>query len=120
MSCPYSDEELDYWDGVCNPMGDACYECGEWHRETCCEGYLICTHPLSTHRNFPGSDDCLSPSEYCWGFRPSVPVESLADLVGCVISSPDEYQGWSRDGDKLKVYFKSRRILEIHMRGIRK
>ena len=26
-SCPYSDEELDYWDGVSNPMGDACNDC---------------------------------------------------------------------------------------------
>ncbi len=30
MSCPYSDKELDYWDGVCNPMGEACYTCEEY------------------------------------------------------------------------------------------
>lgn len=33
MSCPYSSEELDLWDGVCNPMGDACDECGEFECE---------------------------------------------------------------------------------------
>ena len=33
MGCPYSSEELDYWDGVYNPMGDACNECGEWECE---------------------------------------------------------------------------------------
>lgn len=33
MSCPYSDEQLDYWDGVSNPMGKACYECEEWDCE---------------------------------------------------------------------------------------
>ena len=33
MSCPYSSEELDYWDGVNNPMGKACYECEEWECE---------------------------------------------------------------------------------------
>ena len=26
-SCPYSDIELQYWDGVANPMGDACDDC---------------------------------------------------------------------------------------------
>ena len=29
MGCPYSSEVLDYWDGVCNPMGEACYSCEE-------------------------------------------------------------------------------------------
>lgn len=33
MSCPYSDEELAYWEGVCNPIGDACYSCEEWECE---------------------------------------------------------------------------------------
>lgn len=27
MGCPYSEEELQKWDSVCNPMGDACYTC---------------------------------------------------------------------------------------------
>lgn len=46
MSCPYSDEELDYWDGVCNPMGDACYECGEWE----------CEHYAGEHGTFSPED----------------------------------------------------------------
>jgi len=33
MSCPYSDAELDYWDGVANPMGGACYSCQEYECE---------------------------------------------------------------------------------------
>jgi hypothetical protein len=32
-SCPYTPEELDRWDGVNNPMGDACKECGEFECE---------------------------------------------------------------------------------------
>lgn len=35
MSCPYSDEELQEWDGVANPMGQACREC----YECTCEHY---------------------------------------------------------------------------------
>ena len=33
MSCPYSDEELEYWDSVSNPMGDECYTCEDWDCE---------------------------------------------------------------------------------------
>ena len=33
MSCPYSDEKLEYWDGVSNPMGQACYSCEDWECE---------------------------------------------------------------------------------------
>jgi hypothetical protein len=33
MSCPYSDEELQKWDSVTNPMGDACYTCQDCHCE---------------------------------------------------------------------------------------
>ncbi len=35
-SCPYSSDELDYWDGVANPMGSACNECGEFECEHNC------------------------------------------------------------------------------------
>jgi hypothetical protein len=31
--CPYSDEELEYWNGVCNPMGDACNGCQDYECE---------------------------------------------------------------------------------------
>jgi len=30
MSCPYSEEDLDYWDGVANPMGEACNDCQDY------------------------------------------------------------------------------------------
>jgi hypothetical protein len=33
MSCPYSDEELQEWDGVTNPMGAPCYSCEDWDCE---------------------------------------------------------------------------------------
>ena len=29
MSCPYSDDELQKWDSVANPMGEPCYHCDE-------------------------------------------------------------------------------------------
>ena len=33
MMCPYSDEELEFWDSVNNPMGNACFKCDEWNCE---------------------------------------------------------------------------------------
>lgn len=35
MGCPYSEESLQEFDGVSNPMGDACYDCSD----TDCEHY---------------------------------------------------------------------------------
>jgi len=29
MKCPYPDELLEEWDGVCNPMGIECNDCEE-------------------------------------------------------------------------------------------
>ena len=48
--CPYSEYELQEWDSVCNPMGEACYECDEcecehWagdHSEGCPHGNWSC------------------------------------------------------------------------------
>ncbi len=33
MSCPYSEQDLELWDGVYNPMGDACDECENYECE---------------------------------------------------------------------------------------
>lgn len=33
MSCPYSDDDLEMFDGVSNPMGSACYECADFDCE---------------------------------------------------------------------------------------
>jgi hypothetical protein len=33
MNCPYSDEELEYWDSVTNPMGKECESCDDFECE---------------------------------------------------------------------------------------
>lgn len=33
MSCPYSQAELEKWDGASNPMGDDCYTCTDFECE---------------------------------------------------------------------------------------
>jgi len=30
MTCSYTDEELEIWDGVSNPMGQPCYRCDDY------------------------------------------------------------------------------------------
>ena len=52
MSCPYSDIELAYWDGVCNPMGDACNSCEEHD----------CEHNLNGPDEFGPFDAYFEPS----------------------------------------------------------
>lgn len=41
MGCSYSSEELDYWDGCTNPMGEDCDDCGEWECEHNQHGMFI-------------------------------------------------------------------------------
>lgn len=57
MSCPYSEEQLAYWNSVCNPMGPACYECDE------CE----CAHWAADHSEYCPhlNPDCID-SYYRW------------------------------------------------------
>ena len=47
MGCPYSSEELDYWDGVSNPMGDSCTDCEEYN----------CEHNPNPDPFMPGPED---------------------------------------------------------------
>ncbi len=52
MSCPYSDEELQKWDSVCNPMGPACRDCDECECEHWASSCSDCEHMGSR-------DNCL-------------------------------------------------------------
>ena len=51
MSCPYSEWELQEWDSVCNPMGDACYDCHNCY----------CEHWAGDHSEYcpQGNSDCI-------------------------------------------------------------
>ena len=33
MGCPYNKTLVEYWDEVCNPLGDACYHCDDYDCE---------------------------------------------------------------------------------------
>ena len=53
-SCPYSEEELAIWDGVTNPMGDACYVCDECE----CEHWAGSCKDCKQYEKWP---DCGGP-----------------------------------------------------------
>jgi len=62
-----------------------------WERDGCCEGYPMCEHPLWRVSENIGEDIC--PGDDCWGFYPSHPVQTCADIVGAIISQ--DYQDWA-------------------------
>ena len=49
MSSQYSDTELEYWDGVANPMGKPCYSCMDFD----------CEHNANDEMN----PECCGPEE---------------------------------------------------------
>ena len=59
MGCPYSDEELEKWDSVCNPMGPACSECND------CE----CDHWAGTCEGCQ-RDFCVDPGRFAFEDAP--------------------------------------------------
>ncbi len=52
MGCRYTDEQLQEWDGVANPMGEACRNCREC---TCSHWDGDCPCDLE------GTEDCMDP-----------------------------------------------------------
>lgn len=63
MSCPYSDQELAFWDSVCNPIGDACYSCDDCQCEhwsgSCpedCDGYKCEGEGLKFQEHYVGEE----------------------------------------------------------------
>ena len=52
MSCSYPEELLEIWDGVCNPIGDFCYNCDD----------CFCKHWSGDHSDFcpNGNPDCYA------------------------------------------------------------
>ena len=64
--CPYSEEELQEWDSVANPIGDACFTCDECdceHWSGSCEGctryekWAECGGPSANEPEDPYAED---------------------------------------------------------------
>lgn len=61
--------------------GNSCGSCGECYYE--------CGHPLDDKMDFM-DDGGPTPGDDCWGFRPSMKVSDIADIVGIVLEN-----GWT-------------------------
>ncbi len=48
-ACPYSDEELEKWDGVTHPMGNACNDCENYE----------CEHNPNGDPSMPSPEDLI-------------------------------------------------------------
>lgn len=63
-------------------------------------GELDCHHPLS-EKSF-GFDDAFDSAQNlgdCWGFRPSMSIALVADIVGIVLANEWQVAGWSTNKD---------------------
>lgn len=71
----------------------------------CDEGYFSCKHPLDFRLDEEG---CSEPGWDCWGFRPDIETDLLADIAGVIISQQQKIW-WitlgNRPGDKARVHF---------------
>lgn len=54
MSCPYSEEELQEWDSVANPMGEACSTC----KDCDCEHWVGSCEDCENYEKWP---ECGGP-----------------------------------------------------------
>lgn len=66
-----------------------------------CGAGLECTHPLL--ERLPVADCELYPGEDCWGFRPSLSVSLVADIIGIILEQGWEEASWWEDEGVLKV-----------------
>jgi len=57
----------------------------EFVGQSSCSGeiYPECKHPL--YWRIPGGEEMLEPNQDCWGFRPSVPLDIVADIIGLLL-----------------------------------
>lgn len=68
MSCPFSEFELDMFDGVVNPMGEPCNTCYDYE----------CEHNNNEDNPewlFDGSGEPMTPKEFAESNKPDNPVK---------------------------------------------
>jgi len=58
MSCPFTESELEIFDGVANPMGEVCMDCEDWE----CEHNNNLDNP--NYEPFIASGEPMSPEEF--------------------------------------------------------
>lgn len=86
-----------------------CVACkyGDFTGSSCCDdGYYECQHKLNDYIGFPlyKADGCMEPGMDCWGFRPDMKVEDLADITGVILEQGFDEWSFTRSKGKTKIY----------------
>lgn len=75
-----------------------------------------CDHKLKDHIKFPFQkrDGFIEPGQDCWGFRPALSVEHLADIAGLVLAHGWDEWFWRvyKDGT-IKVFGRDSSKVEV-------
>jgi len=66
-----------------------------------CEGYYECEHPIEA---VPGYEEELSPGADCWGFKPEIPLQDVADIVGIILAEGFRGWAWWREDGQIRVH----------------
>lgn len=72
-----------------------------WVKETCGAGYAECEHPVSDIKC--GCEPDLK--EDCDLFKPIIPLDTAADLVGAMISSGSDWFSWVVNKNKTCSFY---------------
>ncbi len=85
-------------------LGSFCKYCHSYGDSSCDGGDPECEHPLEWRIPHYETCECCCPGADCWGFRPSMPVVDLADIVGVILS--EGFLDWfvRYEGDEIRVY----------------
>ena len=70
-----------------------------------CDCDIECTHPLAWRLGTDYGWFGLEPGDDCWGWRPHLPVEDIADIVGIVLAN--DWTWWyylTDDQGQLRVF----------------
>jgi hypothetical protein len=63
------------------------------------DGYTVCEHKLSDRLDFLHGGYGMEPGIDCWAFRPSEPIEVVADIVGLLLGSAGHGASWTKRED---------------------
>ena len=77
----------------------------QWEGE-CKEAYCECQHPLEA---ITDKEEELYPGGDCWGFRPHVSLQDIADIVGIILVGHSQQWSWWIDNGQIYVHVETGR-----------
>jgi len=63
------------------------------------DNYTVCEHKLTDRLEFLHGGYGMEPGMDCWAFKPSEPIEVVADIVGLLLGSEGQGASWVKRED---------------------